>query len=186
MKKRMLVISAIIIIAISVSFFETRNPITAYCIGLTVQKENNEIIYGFIIAKLEEEGASIEVTLIKQNGKFSYALQSLKESDILLFYPTVKGIYICRDINKTEIDDMLNTIFEMHSFPTDITVVMTNDPNKLILEKDIGSGISGALFIPKLIENQKRKVTLIDYAKGKEIPLICYQNGQFNIQKQTD
>ena len=181
MKKRIIVIVAIILIAVTVSIFETRNPITAYCIGLTVEKEQDEIVYGFIVARQNEEGEPVEIEVVKQTGDFNYVIEALKRSDILLFYPTVKSIYISDEIEKDEIQNMISILFQMHSFPTDIVVIKCSSPQKLILEKDIASGIQGALFIPKLIKNQKCKINLLQYKNGIQIPFITFDSGQFII-----
>ena len=183
MKKIFLMICAVIFAA-SVSALEPKSTVSSYCIGVIYEKQEDEPYCGFIIASLNNEDQKISIKTVMYPGNFSNALKAMYDSDIRLSLPTIKGIYVGEAFPEEPLEKSLGEMLSTEGFPPDASVIYCKAPTKLIEEKDSGTNISGAMFIPKFLKNKDKDVSLVSFTddESKKAPFLSFSNGRFVVQ----
>lgn len=184
MKKLLLMILAFVF-ALSVSALEPKSVVSAYCVGIVFDIKDSEPFCGFIIASFDEAGKKIEINTVSCPGSFSEALSAMESSDIRLSLPTVKGIYISDKLPMSYLETSLVGMLATEGFPPDATVVYCDEPIELSEEQDGGTSITGAMYIPKLMKNKGRDVSLVEFTqdKNRKAPYLSFSDGRFVIEE---
>jgi len=178
---------SVIIIILAASFFEPRNLVSSYCAAIVLDVKDGEPLCGFVVASLDKDTQNISVRNLTYEGSFRDAIKALKDSDIRLFLPTVRGVFVNPDVDKEWLDRCIAELVAEKGMPLNASVAYSDDPLKLIEEKDGGTDAVGATFVPKLLKHQKRAKSLLDFFgdEQKKAPLITFDEGRFIIGEDT-
>ena len=181
--KRGISLSVVIIILVA-SFFEPRNVVSSYCAAIVLDVEDGEAVCGLVIASLDKDTQSISIRNMTYKGSFKEAITDLEDSDIRLFLPTVRGIFVNPKVDKEWLERSIAEIVAEKGMPLIASVAYCDDPSKIIEEKDGGTEALGATFIPKLLENQEQAVSLLDFFgdEEKQAAFVVYEDGRFIIK----
>ena len=176
---------SVIIIILAASFFEPRNLVSSYCTAIVLDVEDGKEVCGFVVASLDKDTQSISVRNMTYTGSFKDAIKAMKDSDIRLFLPTVRGIFVNPDVDEQWLESSVAEIIAEKGMPLNASVVYCDTPSQIIEEKDGGTDAVGATFIPKLLKNQKQSRSLLDFFedKDKQAAFIEYEDGRFIIKK---